>query len=285
MTTLDHLGFTGPRLEVLRDEFRALGFSPTSPEPLLARAVDSGEVRSLGQTSCHIVLQHSYIELSSVASEDPAHHLAPWQPRRSGIKILALAPPDLQAEHARLQRMGLHPTPLAFAARDIGYGDHHGQARFSWFMLPAKESPAGLVCWVRNECPELVYQSAVMHHANSAMDVDALLLASDDPAATAQHYARLLAIEPQPAGKALRLALARGAIEIYGAGDLPAGSAGPRPADGCDERLAGLALRFGSRTHMLSALAASGLGTIECAAGLGVDCRARLGAWIILRSG
>ncbi len=162
--SLDHVGFVGTDLTKMAAAMRRLGFAPTAPETLLGREAGTGKIVSLQQQSCHVVLPNGYLELTAVATDDPAHHLAAWRSRGSSAHILALGTDDPEALHAQCVAAGLQPTALARATRPIDYGVMRGMAEFDWFMLPASVFAPVLLCVVCNRRPELVYQREVMAH-------------------------------------------------------------------------------------------------------------------------
>ncbi len=164
---LDHVGFVGPDLQAMRAEWQRLGFQPTLPQAL--RAVDStGEVADLGQRSCHVMLEHGYVELTEVRSDAKDHHLAPWLARGPGLCIVAYGVPDAEAWRADCGE----PTMSAVmtATRDIDYGvpgSLRGAARFRWCMRDPALTPMALECVVEHCSPELVFQPAVQRHPNA----------------------------------------------------------------------------------------------------------------------
>lgn len=212
---LDHVGVVGRDLEHLRGDFRRLGFLLTEPRALMVRDPQSGDLRNLGQSSCHAVFARGYLELSAVETDDPAHHLAAWLSRGPGLRILALGEEDLAERHARCRETGLNPLPVSHAAREIGYGSRRGEARFDWFMLHADGTPEGLVCFVHNLTPELVYQPEVQQHPNGAVALAAVTLRVDDVAAWTGRYRRLLGAEPASgAGRSVFQLAAGQSIEL-----------------------------------------------------------------------
>jgi hypothetical protein len=116
---------------------------------------------------------------------------------------------------------------LQFASRQIEYGQRHGEARFRWWMLPAAEMPEGLVCYVDNTTPELVFQAAVQAHPNGALDLTAVLVNSPAPRRDQQRWQQVLGTVPDPGQS---LALDNAVIELRDLSDispaLPVGLAG-----------------------------------------------------------
>lgn len=179
--SLDHVGYVGADLAGLIRCARRLGLMTTEPEALLARNGATGKVDSLQQQSCHVVMPANYLELTAVASEDPAHHLAAWRSRGTGAHILALGSHDLETVRRECELAGLRPTAIARASRPIRYGSTHGDAEFDWFMLPATVFSAALLCVVRNRTPSLVYQSEVMAHPLRAVALEEVSIIVSNP--------------------------------------------------------------------------------------------------------
>lgn len=195
---LDHVGFAGDSLEVMRAEWQRLGFAPTEPEDL-RRVAHDGTTSSLGQRSCHIVLEQGYIELTEVAQPAPQHHLAPWLSRGPGLHILALGVGDLEAWRASLPSSvsaAVQLSPSMSATRRIAYGSRQGEAGFRWCMREARETPWALECIVQHLTPELVHQPAVQGHPNGARALKAVTLQCPEPAATREVHDALYGLAP-----------------------------------------------------------------------------------------
>jgi hypothetical protein len=181
---LDHVGYLGAELTELIRCARRLGLMPTEPEALQSRNNATGNVDSLQQQSCHVVMPASYLELTAVASEDPAHHLAAWRSRGMGAHILALGAVDIEGVWRQCALAGLRPTAIVQASRPIRYGTTHGDAEFDWFMLPATVFSAALLCVVRHRTPALVYQTEVMAHPLRAVALEEVSIIVSNPART-----------------------------------------------------------------------------------------------------
>jgi hypothetical protein len=192
---LDHVGYVGADMGALRATMQRLGFACTDPRPLLREAADGGAPQSLQQESCHVVFGAGYLELSAVLTDDPRHHLGAYRARGTGLHILALGSDDVDARQARCRAVGIAVTAASNAARRIDYGTRHGEARFRWFMLEPHAAPDGLVCVVRNETPELVFQPAVQQHDNGAVALVEMALQVDDLQAAARRYGALLDVD------------------------------------------------------------------------------------------
>ena len=192
MPDLDHIGFAARDLPPLLEAFSELGFHITTPAELLGVDPATGRPSSLGQTSAHIVLAQTYIELTAVPDPSSVNHLQPYLQRYEGLQILALREADLETAHARIGASGLVVTPVKTARRRISYGQRHGDACFNWFMLDPDHSPEGLVCFVTNETPELVFQPEVQRHPNGAVDVTGVVICTAEPREMASRYTSVL---------------------------------------------------------------------------------------------
>jgi hypothetical protein len=193
--TLDHVGLVGADLAAMATAFRRLGLTPTEPRTLSRLDPATGRPQSLHQQSCHIVLPSGYIELTSVAGDDPAHHLAAWRSRGAGAHILALGTEQVAACHDACVSSGLAVTAVARASRPVDYGSRHGDAVFDWFMFAPDETPEALICLVHNRTPALVYQHEVMQHALGAIALDEVALLTPNPRSFANRHAGWLGAE------------------------------------------------------------------------------------------
>ena len=228
VASLDHVGYVAASMPALRATMRRLGFAPTEPTLLMRANPHTGELESLQQESCHAVFGRSYIELSAVLTADPAHHLAAYRARGDGLHILALGAADVAAAHARCVERGVPVTAPARAARRIDYGSLHGEARFEWFMVLPDSAPEGLICWVRNLTPQLVFQPEISRHPNGALDVVEVQIEALDAEAAASRYAGWLGSAPTRTDDGLLFELEGGSLRLR---------AGPR------DRYAGLVIR------------------------------------------
>jgi hypothetical protein len=219
--TLDHVGLVGPDLRAMRAAMQRLGFAPTQPQMLMGSdPMDPARSISLEQQSCHLVLGQGYVELSAVLAVDERHHLAPWRAHGPGLTILALGAADLEAARERCVAAGLEAGPVQGAARSIEYGSTHGTARFRWWMLQPAASPEGLLCFVQNLTPELVFQPEVMQHPNGALALEEIVVRVADPSGAARRYAAVLdctarVLAPtRAAGAGLEFALPGGVVSL-----------------------------------------------------------------------
>ena len=197
---LDHVGLVAPGLDDLVTRYRALGFAPTEPRPLLRFEPATGERLPIGQSSAHVVFESGYVELTQIDSASRDHHLAPWVQRHFGLHILALGVDDIAAAHERCTSAGVPVRAPARASRAIEYGSRHGEARFEWFMLEPAASPEGLLCLVRHETPGLVHQREVESHPNGAVALEGVYVVTTEPQDVERRLAIVAGARPAEAG-------------------------------------------------------------------------------------
>jgi hypothetical protein len=197
---LDHVGLVTPGLDALLACYRALGFFPTEPRPLMRWDPATRASLPIGQSSAHVVFESGYVELTQIDSTSRDHHLAPWVKRHFGLHILALGVEDITAAHERCTSAGVPVRAPARASRAIEYGSRHGEARFQWFMLEPAASPEGLLCLVRHETPGLVHQREVESHPNGALALEGVYIVTAEPQDVERRLAVLAGARPAEAG-------------------------------------------------------------------------------------
>jgi hypothetical protein len=267
-TVLDHVGLVGRDIGTMISAVRRLGFSPTMPQPLMSRDAATGALVSLHQTSAHLVLESGYVELSAVHTDSPSHHLAGYLGRYQGLHILAFGVEDIAAAHSRCASCGLRPGPVSHASRYIAYGDRHGEARFEWFMLEPACSPEGLVCFVRQVTPGLVFQPAVQRHPNGALGLEGVYLATSDPSGLARRLAASTEGACLATPHGARVELPVGWLECCRSDVLARRFPGSGlPAEPC---MAGISLRVGDLQAARGLAGSAGLATHSCPGGFWV---------------
>lgn len=253
---LDHVGIVGRDLAAMLAAYRRLGFLPTQPQPLMGRDA-SGVAVSLGQSSAHLVFERGYVELSAVETDSPSHHLASYLGRHAGLHILAFGVDDLSAAHERCIAAGLRPRPVARASRHIGYGKRHGEAEFEWFMLEPIVAPEGLLCFVRQVTPQLVFQPEVQRHTNGGLALSGLYLVSAAAAEAASRIAAATAGALLRSATGARVELRDGWVECLDRADFQRRFPGAEPPPA--PSLAGFCVRVREPHALRDSLCRSGL--------------------------
>lgn len=195
MMRLDHVGFVGNDVDTLRAAFVALGFAPTEPEWLMRREAD-GRTVPLDQRSCHTVFHDGYIELSATERAPVDHHLAQYAHEGAALTIIAIAVEDAEAAHLGCTSRGVPVSPIAQASRAITYGERHGEAQFTWFMVEPSHAPEGLVCFVEHRTLELVHQPEVELHPNRVAALREVFVVPQDLEEAVERYGAIFGHRP-----------------------------------------------------------------------------------------
>jgi hypothetical protein len=200
---LDHVGVCNRDLAPMAAAYEALGFTLT-PVAQQSGRTPAGTIERLATGNRCAFLRHGYIELLAILEPGRFdNRLGEYLARYEGLHILALAMDDAAANQARLARGGLD-IPVAPLERPVDRPDGP-RARFE--RLPLPDAPEGRLQLVRHLTPELIWQERWLDHANRAEALEALVIASAEPAETAARLSRLagLPLEPGPvAGYRLR---------------------------------------------------------------------------------
>jgi len=247
---LDHVGLVAPELDALVARYRALGFSPTEPRPLLRLDPATGASLPIGQSSAHVVFESGYVELTQIDGAPRDHHLSPWVARHFGLHILAIGVDDITAAHERCASAGVPVRAPSRAGRAIEYGSRHGEARFEWFMLEPAASPEGLMCLVRHETPRLVHQPEVESHPNGALALEGVYVVTAEPYDVERRLGIVTETRPAEAGS---IALGRSWIRLLSPDEFAERFPGAHvPAAPC---LAGFAVRVADLRRARAAVA------------------------------
>ena len=234
--SLDHAGIVGPELGALARAFERLGFTLT---PLARHAG--------GRTGNRCIMLHgSYIELLATMPGGASATLDRMLARHAGIHILAFGIDDEIAAQSRLRCAGIAAPAPVTTERPVD--DRHPDGPRARFVLVSPpDGPEGRVHLIRHETPDVLWQPAFMAHANNALALTEILVASDAPAATAARLSRLAGrpVVPDPSG-GFALDLPRGRIRM-----VPDGSTGPVP------RFAGLTIATADGNRAIAARLAS----------------------------
>ena len=187
VTGLDHAVIVVRDLEAAAKTWLQLGFT-ISP-----RGLHSAHMGTANHT---IMLADDYLELMGVVA--PTERNATTRAlldKREGIERVAFTTTDaaagVAALHARGLRNAIGPTDFSRPV-DLANG-RKAEAKFSTFQWPLDERPGGLRIFAcQHFTRDAVWLPELVCHANSAYRIDHLEILSADPAAAAQHMARLI---------------------------------------------------------------------------------------------
>jgi hypothetical protein len=180
---LDHVGIVCADLSGAAEAYERLGFTLTP----LARHTG----RATGNRC--VLLNEGYLEL--IAIVDPAGGsatLSAMLARYAGVHIVALAVADAAAALPRLKRAGLDVPAVVEGGRDA--------VRFA--TLPVTDAPEGRLLLIQHLTAEALRPPRFLGHANHAVALREVVIASEAPAEAASRFSRLagLPVRPDPSG-------------------------------------------------------------------------------------
>ncbi|ANE45177.1 hypothetical protein SY83_01215 [Paenibacillus swuensis] len=158
---VDHVGIIGTDLARMTDTYKKLGFYTSPPS-----AMDAGVIgQSAPSWNTHYVFDRGYVELIASSGKD---HLASYLDKYAGIHTLAVATTNAETSRTQLQEAKLDPQAVLHASRPAAHGELQGTASFRWFGFVQSSFPEGLVCYVEQLTPELIFQPKRHRHPNGA---------------------------------------------------------------------------------------------------------------------
>ncbi|MGE0847560.1 MAG: VOC family protein [Flavobacteriaceae bacterium] len=183
---IDHLLFLSRDLETSAATLERLGFT------IAPRSTHSPHLGTVNRT---VMFQRDYLEIIAVGTPTPHNQLHRDNLQRGeGCNIAAITTDSIDATRAALAAAGI-PTnePVDFSRPIELPGGAMGEAAFQ-VVRPARESlPNGFMFFCQHRTPQTVWVDEWTRHANSARRIAAVIIASDDPAETAQLYSTLFA--------------------------------------------------------------------------------------------
>jgi hypothetical protein len=218
---LDHIGLCTADGPALWAAYERLGFTLTPANRQSGRRSPDAPVEPFGTGNRCAMLRQGYLELLAILDLSGFDNgLGRFLDRYTGMHILAFGMEDAAAELERLRRAGLDISGIMPLQRPVEDGNP-ALARFS--RLPLPDAPEGRVQLVQHHTPELMWQERWLDHANRAVALEEVILATPQPARSATGFSRLTghAFEPDPAGGYV-LPLPQGRVRILPPEALPA---------------------------------------------------------------
>ena len=158
--------------------FSALGFQVTSRG-----------YHSLGSMNNLIMFGTNYLELIGLDPDNPNQRkeLLEWP---VGLNGLVYGSDDVDATKRRLESQQI-PTlePKSFS-RPVDIDGTSKEARFRTLNVERDYFPASRLYFCEHRTPELVWQEALLHHPNSAHNLQRIMLVDDDPGLQATKLAQ-----------------------------------------------------------------------------------------------
>ncbi len=200
--TLDHVVVNTLRgMDASARLFADLGFTLTP----LGR-------HSLGSINHLMMTPGPYLELVGVPEEGLQRQDVLDSP--FGLNGLVMRSDDAVATHAGLRAAGFRAAPPAAFSRPVAIDGVEQQARFRTVRLPADLFPAGRVYFCEHLTPDYVWRTQWLSHPNAFQGIDAIVVASADPADEARRYARVCAAVAEQHGDAWQVRLGSFTIRL-----------------------------------------------------------------------
>ena len=191
---IDHAVVMVRDLDKAADNWKRLGFT-VSP-----RGTHSAK---MGTGNYTIMLGDDYLELLGVIGETELN-----APTRSflartggGIERVAFTTTDAAAGAAHILARGYAPVgPTDFERPVTMPNGNVSAAKFTTFHWPVDEAPGGLRLFAcQHKTRDTVWIPVLQAHANTAAGIERIIIVSPDPEADAQHLARMMDAEVDPA--------------------------------------------------------------------------------------
>lgn len=220
ITGIDHVIQGVDDLERARATYARLGF----------RSAPIGHHQGRATSNYCLMLRHSYIELLGVLRPelDSGGLLDSLSLYGEGLQRLALATPDADLARADLEVAGLHPEGPLDLARPSE--DPPGMVRFRNLMLPKGDTADLPMFLCGHKTPALMRKPEWLAHENGALDLTAVTVVVDDPAAVAAALGRIFG--PGSVAKAahgMSVSPGRGTLELTTAAEFGQLHPGARP--------------------------------------------------------
>jgi hypothetical protein len=222
----DHVNHSVANFDEACQRMSQLGFTLTPRSDQLA-SDQAGNLKPTGMANRCIMLEEGYIEISGNvgAGDGPAvQSFRELLARHIGVHLLALGTISPEAQVERLSSAGFQPATIMNYQRMVGTETGEELARFTLAVTPRELIPELRLLMVRHETPGVIWQTRWVGHANGATGLAEVLVASADPAASADRLSRFLGMDSISSGAARRFELARGALTLL-PGDLAQQSA------------------------------------------------------------
>ena len=151
---------------------------------------------SLGSMNHAIMFRDNYLELIGIDPNNP-------QPRKEllewpvGLNGLVYGSDNIDATRARLVSQGLPALEAKTFGRPIAVGDRQAEARFRTAHLARSFFPPARLYFCEHLTRDLVWQDAFLHHPNTAIAINRVYVAADDPAVHANSLANALGVVPE----------------------------------------------------------------------------------------
>lgn len=245
---LDHVGWFLPDLALAANTFAPLGFPLTPVAIHRDRDPDTGAAKLIGSSNRLAMLGRGYLEFLTPVPGPEAdtpvrRHMEACLARRTGVHLIAFTVADAEAEAARLESVGFEPMPTVHLRRMAPAGEgREVEVAFTVVRARLGAVPEGRLQTLTHLTPELMWRPELVAEINGIKALEAAVLASAEPEASAGRLSRYVGRPAQPVGEGWRIDLDRGALEVL-APDAAAARYGVTLAPGDPPAVAAVAFR------------------------------------------
>ncbi|OKO91973.1 hypothetical protein AC629_01410 [Bradyrhizobium sp. NAS80.1] len=184
---VDHIVLLVSDLDAAAKRIAALGFT------LSPRGTHSPHMGSANYT---IIFSDDYFELLGVIAETPrnAGKRQLLAVRGEGMSAIACRIGDAHEARASLAELGIATSDVMEFSRPLPLPDGStGTAAFSVTTFERREVPRGEMFMCEHKTRDMVWRPELMTHANGALALSGIVVASTSPEENARAYARLYA--------------------------------------------------------------------------------------------
>ena len=203
-----------------------------------------------------------YIELLTSPPEDPhpsLRYYTEFARAGDGLAAVALRTDSAKGAYSELLWAGFSPTDPVDFSRPVQLSAGARDARFRITQLAADRTPGGRFFVCEHFTRDAVWRPEYQAHPNGATGLAAVAIVTEDVAAAAGVYERMLDTRARPIAEGLLVETGSAPIALVTASALAQRLPGIRASTRSAPTLAALFVRVADRTVTERALAASGL--------------------------
>lgn len=200
---LDHVVIdVKEQLDEAAAQYRRLGFHLT----------DRGH-HTLGSANHLAIFRTNYLELLAMGLPGgPVRQELASFPK--GLNGLVLSTEDTDGQYRDLRDRGVAMRDPQSFSRPVELPGGIVDARFRTAHVEASEVPFGRLYFCQHFTPELVWRDEWQNHPNGAEEITHILIAAEDPVATAALFGRMFGVEPKRIEAAATLRFKASEVEI-----------------------------------------------------------------------
>ncbi|MEZ5713814.1 MAG: VOC family protein [Paracoccaceae bacterium] len=274
---IDHCFVLVDDLDDAARRYEAMGFT------LSPRGVHS---ESKGSANYTIMFPNDYFELLGLTrpTEMNATRRAALESQGEGLHAVACRIDNAEAAAEALGGLGIGTHGLGSFERPVPLpGGDTGIAAFSTVAYAPEEVPLGIVFMCQHKTRDTVWIDELLHHANTACGLDAIVALSADPEADAAGFARLWAagnVTQVPLGVTVETGPNSAPLVLMRAEDMAARYPGANLGKLARGAFAGMRIKVADMAAARACLDKSGIPAIETPEGVAVPPEAGCGAFV-----